>query len=145
MLTNGSSPKQRQRSKDVLSLIFIGRFLLSARECDCLESHAIASLRFRPCIIDGPEKLQSSSFSLSIFVKVVDGRELTGKGGTKCIICPLCEVISGTFRRYWVLINFISHFISSYTDQHRFSFLSLCMSQYRVLFLRRPAPIVNVI
>lgn len=68
-------------------------------------------------------KLQSSSLLLSIFIK--HRFRLVGSGHKKrrepnCIICPLYKVILGT----WVLINFISHFISLYMQL----FLSFRMS-----------------
>lgn len=98
---------------------------------------------FLPCITHDP-KLQSSSFSLSIFVGgksenffAVDvGRPSSPLPHSFfsrpwCIICPLYKVISGIFLQYWVLINFISHFyfpVHTGPGSLRFIASSVCLN-----------------
>ena len=86
---------------------------------------------FMACITDVPN-LQSSSLLLSIFIKhllhVILFWDEVEKGKNTRIICPRRVVISGTFLQYWVLINFISYFISSYTAFYRFVCLNIKIS-----------------
>lgn len=83
-------------------------------------------------------KLQSSSLLLSIFIKhlflVVSFSDAKKRKAKKRIICPLHEVILGTFLQYWVLINFISYFISPYT-QHHFIALYVLISTFSSPFV----------
>lgn len=123
----------RSHNKDVFSLadeleVFLllqSRF--RARECDCLEFHAsyfpsFMSLILVPCIT-ADQKLQSSSFSLSIFIKPFSRCLPDSPFSDASSICPRYGVILGHFsailsvNKFYILFYFFIHtqrFIASY-------------------------------